>query len=274
MTGSPTPRRHKDCAEPASSARSTTMSVFSADDLRAIGRAAAADAWSQGMTVRRPDGSVVQIPLVCEPQILPRATLLSLAARARAILSGAAKLARYLISAGNPRDRQALAGPFRGLELEAMEKLFAARRARRSWRGSTSCCPRQAATRRRSNSTPPSRPCRPTPVSPSTAGSAPRQRDAACHNGPPTPSSPSPAATWKRSAHGGDADSRGRSCGRGKRKVSCGFEVFLRFADGTVKAVLVSCGCGGDSPSHLHMREFVACVPTGCWHPPRSRLSR
>jgi hypothetical protein len=68
---------------------------------------------------------VLPIPLVCDPQLLPRATLLSLAARARAILSGAAKLARYLISAGDPRDRQALTGPFRGLELEAMEKLFA-----------------------------------------------------------------------------------------------------------------------------------------------------
>jgi len=125
MTGSLTPHRYNDFAETASPARSTTMSAFSADDLRAIGRAAAADAWSQGMTVRKPDGSVVPIPLVCEPQILPRATLVSLAAQARAILSGAVKLARHLMREGDPRDRQELAGPFQGLELEAMEKLFA-----------------------------------------------------------------------------------------------------------------------------------------------------
>ncbi len=77
------------------------------------------------MAVRKPDGSVVPIPLVCEPQILRRATLRSLAAQAKAILSGAVKLAGHLLSAGDPRDRQALAGPFQGLELEAMEKLFA-----------------------------------------------------------------------------------------------------------------------------------------------------
>jgi hypothetical protein len=101
------------------------VSVFSAGDLRAIGRAAALDAWSQGMTVRKPDGSVVPIPLVCEPQVLPRATLVSVAAQAKAILSGAVKLAGHLVRAGDPRDREALLGPFQGLEQEAMAKLFA-----------------------------------------------------------------------------------------------------------------------------------------------------
>lgn len=125
MTTSRTPYRNDELPEPASTARSTTMSAFSADDLRAIGRAAAPDAWSHGMTVRKPDGSVVPIPLVCEPQVLPRATLESLAAQAKAILSGAVKLAGHLVRAGDPRDREALVGPFQGLEREAMEKLFA-----------------------------------------------------------------------------------------------------------------------------------------------------
>jgi hypothetical protein len=125
MITSRTPYRNDERQEPASTARSTTMSAFSADDLRAIGRAAAPDAWSHGMTVRKPDGSVVPIPLVCQPQVLPRATLESLAAQAKAILSGAVKLAGHLVRAGEPRDREALLGPFRGLEREAMEKLFA-----------------------------------------------------------------------------------------------------------------------------------------------------
>ncbi|GHG03138.1 MULTISPECIES: hypothetical protein [Amycolatopsis] len=98
---------------------------FTDGDLRAIGRAAAADAWSQGMTVHRPEGSVVPIPLICEPQVLPRTTLRSLAAEAKTILSGAVKLARHLVRAGDPRDREALLGPFHGLEREAMRKLFA-----------------------------------------------------------------------------------------------------------------------------------------------------
>ena len=98
---------------------------FTDGDLRAIGRAAAADAWSQGMTVHRPDGAVVPIPLICEPQVLPRTTLVSVAAEAKAILSGAVKLARHLLRAGDPRDREALLGPFHGLEQEAMRKLFA-----------------------------------------------------------------------------------------------------------------------------------------------------
>lgn len=118
MTATYTPYRNDEPQAPA-------RSVFSAGDLRAIGRAAALDAWSQGMTVRKPDGSVVPIPLVCEPRVLPRATLVSLAAQAKAILSGAVKLAGHLVRAGEPRDRDALVGPFQGLERQAMEKLFA-----------------------------------------------------------------------------------------------------------------------------------------------------
>ncbi len=119
MTAPSAPQRNELLRTPTSS------HGFTDGDLRAIGRAAAAEAWSQGMTVHRPDGSVVPIPLVCEPQVLPRATLVSVAAEAKAILSGAVKLARHLLWAGDPRDREALLGPFHGLEREAMRKLFA-----------------------------------------------------------------------------------------------------------------------------------------------------
>ncbi|WP_410587838.1 hypothetical protein [Amycolatopsis sp. lyj-23] len=119
MTDSLAPQRN-DVAD-----TSPASHGFTDGELRAIGRAAATDAWSQGMTVHRPDGSVVPIPLVCEPQVLPRATLASVAAEAKAILSGSVKLARHLLRAGDPRDREALLGPFRGLEREALRKLFA-----------------------------------------------------------------------------------------------------------------------------------------------------
>jgi hypothetical protein len=100
---------------------------FSAEDLAEIGRAAAAAAWDDGLTVHRPDGTVVPIPLVAEPEVFSRAALAALAAEARAILSGAVKLARALVSGaggGDPRDREALLGPFEGLEAEAMGRLF------------------------------------------------------------------------------------------------------------------------------------------------------
>jgi hypothetical protein len=95
-----------------------------ARDLAEIGRAAAAAAWEEGLTVRRPDGEVVPIPLVAEPEAFPREALAALAAEARAILSGAVKLARALVAGGDPLDHEALLGPFDGLEAEAMARLF------------------------------------------------------------------------------------------------------------------------------------------------------
>jgi hypothetical protein len=97
---------------------------FDASELARIGRDAAGRAWRGGMTVLRPDGEVVPIPLVAEPEALPRAELDALAAEARAILSGAVKLARALLASGDSRDREALLGPFQGLEAEAMARLF------------------------------------------------------------------------------------------------------------------------------------------------------
>jgi len=97
---------------------------FGAEELARIGRAAAEAAWRDGMTVRKPDGTVVPIPLVAEPEPIPRAELQALAAEARAILSGAVKLARALLAHGDARDREALLGPFEGLEGEAMARLF------------------------------------------------------------------------------------------------------------------------------------------------------
>lgn len=97
---------------------------FDAGDLDRIGRAAAEEAWKGGMTVLRPDGVVVPIPLVAEPEALPAEELDWLAAEARAILSGAVKLARALLTQGDDRDREALLGPFQGLEAEAMARLF------------------------------------------------------------------------------------------------------------------------------------------------------
>jgi hypothetical protein len=100
------------------------MLPFSESALADVGRAAAEDAWRGGMTVEGPDGVVVEIPLVAEPEVLSRADLSLLAVEARAILSGAVKLARALLETGDERDREALMGPFQGLEAEAMARLF------------------------------------------------------------------------------------------------------------------------------------------------------
>jgi hypothetical protein len=97
---------------------------FDARELEAVGRAAAEEAWKGGMTVLRPDGTVVPIPLVAEPEALAAEELARLAAEARAILSGSVKLARALLAQGDDRDREALLGPFQGLEAEAMARLF------------------------------------------------------------------------------------------------------------------------------------------------------
>jgi hypothetical protein len=97
---------------------------FDAEELARIGQAAAAQAWQGGMTVLRPDGIVVPIPLQAEPEAIAPERLAALAAEARAILSGAVKLARALLAHGDERDREALLGPFEGLEAEAMARLF------------------------------------------------------------------------------------------------------------------------------------------------------
>ncbi|HQR29361.1 MAG TPA: hypothetical protein PLL32_03055 [Anaeromyxobacteraceae bacterium] len=97
---------------------------FDAEDLARIGTEAARLAWAAGMTVLRPDGTVVPIPLVAEPELPDRERLSWLADESRAILSGSVKLARLLVSRGDPRDREALLGPFEGLEAEAMARLF------------------------------------------------------------------------------------------------------------------------------------------------------
>jgi len=102
-----------------------TEPVFDAEELTEVGRAAARRAWEGGMTVLRPDGAVVPIPLVAEPELPTRAALEAAASEARLILSGAVKLARSLLAHGDDRDREALLGPFDGLEAEAMERLFA-----------------------------------------------------------------------------------------------------------------------------------------------------
>jgi hypothetical protein len=102
------------------------MIPFTESVLAEIGRDAAREAWQGGLTVHRPDGTVVEIPLVAEPEVFPRATLAALAAEARTILSGAVKLARALVAQGDARDREALLGPFEGLEAEAMTHLFEA----------------------------------------------------------------------------------------------------------------------------------------------------
>jgi len=96
------------------------------DQLLAVGRAAAERAWGEGMTVLRPDGSVVPIPLVAEPEVLSREALAGAAREAERILLGAVKLARALLAAGDARDRAALVDPFSGLEAEAMARLFEA----------------------------------------------------------------------------------------------------------------------------------------------------
>ncbi|BDG02191.1 hypothetical protein [Anaeromyxobacter oryzae] len=98
--------------------------LFEGEALEAVGRAAAERAWAEGLTVRRPDGTVVPIPLVAEPEILSREALADAAAEAERILSGAVKLARALLVSGDARDRAALEEPFSGLEAEAMARLF------------------------------------------------------------------------------------------------------------------------------------------------------
>ncbi len=98
--------------------------IFGEEALERVGRAAAERAWAEGMTVLRPDGTVVPIPLVAEPEVRSRAELAALASEAEAILSGAVKLARELLRAGDARDRAALVEPFSGLEAEAMARLF------------------------------------------------------------------------------------------------------------------------------------------------------
>jgi len=98
--------------------------IFQGEALIEVGRAAARAAWAGGMTVRRPDGVVVPIPLVAEPEVLPQAELDAVAHEAELILSGAVKLARALLASGDARDRAALEEPFSGLEAEAMARLF------------------------------------------------------------------------------------------------------------------------------------------------------
>lgn len=100
------------------------MTPFTDSELLEIGREAAQAAWRDGMIVYRPDGSVVEIPLVADPEVFPRAMLDALAEESRSILSGAVKLARALLSRGDPRDLEALLGPFAGIEAEAMARLF------------------------------------------------------------------------------------------------------------------------------------------------------
>jgi hypothetical protein len=100
--------------------------LFEPEEALDVGRAAAERAWSEGMTVLRPDGSVVPIPLLAEPEVLSRAFLADAAGEAERILSGAVKLARALLASGDARDRAALVEPFSGLEAEAMRKLFEA----------------------------------------------------------------------------------------------------------------------------------------------------
>lgn len=99
-------------------------SIFEGEALAEVGRAAAALAWGEGMTVARHDGTVVPIPLVAEPEVMSRAALDAVAREAEHILSGAVKLARALLAGGDARDRAALEEPFAGLEREAMAKLF------------------------------------------------------------------------------------------------------------------------------------------------------
>jgi len=98
--------------------------IFEGEALERVGRHAAERAWAEGMTVRKPDGTVVPIPLIAEPEVLGREELAALAREAEAILSGAVKLARVLLGSGDVRDRAALEEPFSGLEREAMARLF------------------------------------------------------------------------------------------------------------------------------------------------------
>jgi len=97
---------------------------FDAEALARVGRAAAEAAWAEGMTVLKPDGAVVPIPLLAEPEVMTREALAGAAREAELILSGAVKLARHLATGGDARDRAALQEPFSGLEAEAMAALF------------------------------------------------------------------------------------------------------------------------------------------------------
>ncbi len=98
--------------------------IFEGQAAVEVGRAAARRAWDGGMTVRKPDGTVVPIPLLAEPEVFGRDELLAAGREAELILSGAVKLARALLRGGDQRDRAALVEPFSGLEAEAMGRLF------------------------------------------------------------------------------------------------------------------------------------------------------
>ncbi|HEX9051282.1 MAG TPA: hypothetical protein VF841_12190 [Anaeromyxobacter sp.] len=100
--------------------------IFQGEAVERVGRDAAGRAWGGGMTVLRPDGSVVPIPLVAEPEVLSRDALAGAAREAQLVLSGAVKLARALLERGDARDRAALQEPFSGLEAEAMARLWSA----------------------------------------------------------------------------------------------------------------------------------------------------
>lgn len=100
------------------------IDILEGETLLAVGREAAERAWAEGLTVLRPDGTVVPIPLLAEPEVMTRAALDALAREAERILSGAVKLARALLASGDARDRAALEEPFSGLEAEAMARLF------------------------------------------------------------------------------------------------------------------------------------------------------
>ena len=60
--------------------------IFQGEALVEVGRAAARLAWEGGMTVRRPDGTVVPIPLVAEPEAPSRAELRAVAREAESRL--------------------------------------------------------------------------------------------------------------------------------------------------------------------------------------------
>ena len=100
------------------------IDIFDREALAAVGLDAAEHAWAEGLTVLKPDGTVVPIPLLAEPEVMTRGALEGLAREAERILSGAVKLARALLASGDARDRAALEEPFSGLEAEAMGKLF------------------------------------------------------------------------------------------------------------------------------------------------------
>jgi hypothetical protein len=101
------------------------VGLFEGERLREVGRNAAERAWAEGMTVLRPDGAVVPIPLLAEPEVMTREDLAVAAREAQLILSGSVKLARALLARGDARDRAALVEPFTLLEAEAMKALFA-----------------------------------------------------------------------------------------------------------------------------------------------------